>query len=394
MDICDTNTFCIIPWIYMRVAANGNVQPCCVADHSIPVGNINDNSFEEIYNSEKMKELRRDMLAGRQNGICKLCYNRELANNHSARLWENQRWNHKFYIVGSTQSDGYVPEFNSAGIELMLSNKCNLRCVMCYATRSSAWINDAIAMFGASENKYNNSKNELNYILNHIDVILPELEEVYFSGGEPLMIDEHYAILDKLIERGRTDIRLRYNSNMSTLRYKGRYIIDIWDKFEDVYIGASLDGTGKRGEYIRKGLNYNKFIENVKTVKNECCHVRVDIQCVLQIMNVFHIPDMHKELFNEGVVRQNSLVVTPVIWPHQLRYEIINERMYDSLMQMYYDEYYPFLDKNKIDMTELKLALASYSHLPYRDDFFEFTNKLDKVRNTNYLDVCPELKDL
>ena len=373
----------------MNINPDGNVYPCCLADWRMSVGNINDNSFEEIYNSEKMKELRRDMLAGKDNSMCYLCYNREDVRQSSIRMWENDRWKHKIDDISITHADGFVPEYLISYFDLMISTECNLKCVMCNDTRSFSWKNDAIAMFGHA----NNEILSISKHLNHVVELIPNLEELYFSGGEPLLMRDHYMLLEKLIECNRTDIRLRYNTNMTTLQYKGFSIIDMWKQFDSVTLGVSLDGVGKHGEYIRKGLNYNKFIENVKTVQRECPNIVMNIHCAVQILNIFHIPKMHKILSEEGILNTAEIILTPLVEPRFLRYENINKNMHRILKKLYND-YCNSLDESETHMYGLKNDIKCYSPLPYKDEFIEYITKLDKVRNTNYLDVCPELKDL
>jgi organic radical activating enzyme len=85
-------------------------------------------------------------------------------------------------------------------------------------------------------------------LFDQLDSLLPHIEEIYFAGGEPLLMDEHYRLLDRLAERGLFDTPLRYNTNFSETRYKGRDVFDIWAQFSNVKVSASVDATGGRGE--------------------------------------------------------------------------------------------------------------------------------------------------
>ena len=91
----------------------------------------------------------------------------------------------------------------------------------------------------------------------------------YFAGGEPLMTDKHYEILEHLIETGNTKVTLEYNSNVSRLKYKNKSIIDLWNKFENVTVSASLDSWGSRAEYIREGTDWDKVESNLQTIKEK-----------------------------------------------------------------------------------------------------------------------------
>ena len=99
---------------------------------------------------------------------------------------------------------------------------------------------------------------------------LKDIEDFYFAGGEPLITDKHYDILDHLIAENKTNALLQYNTNLSNLNYKKKSIIDYWKQFKLVQVRASLDHYGDRAEYIREGTDWNLIIENLKKVKKEC----------------------------------------------------------------------------------------------------------------------------
>ena len=95
----------------------------------------------------------------------------------------------------------------------------------------------------------------------HFDTV----ERIYFAGGEPLMMEEHYRILKRLIKMGRSEVVLIYNTNLSTLNLKKDSVLDLWPQFDRVVIEASLDGSGERGEFVRKGLVWEEWKENRNT---------------------------------------------------------------------------------------------------------------------------------
>src|ERR1051325_9408309 len=97
--------------------------------------------------------------------------------------------------------------------------------------------------------------------------LLPHVGRMHFAGGEPLVMDEHYRVLDYLISIGKTDVTLSYNTNFSMLRYKKYNIVELWNKFKRVEVWASLDGMGEQGDYHRKGQRRHKIEENIRTVQ-------------------------------------------------------------------------------------------------------------------------------
>ena len=94
-----------------------------------------------------------------------------------------------------------------------------------------------------------------------------KVEYIHFAGGEPLITDEHYKVLEKLIERGRTDITIRYSTNFNQLKYKKYDVIEMWKHFKHIQLMTSLDDYGDRYNYIRNGGEWNNVIENYKKLK-------------------------------------------------------------------------------------------------------------------------------
>lgn len=100
------------------------------------------------------------------------------------------------------------------------------------------------------------------------------MDELHLAGGEPLLIDFHYRILERLIKNGHTATKLYYDTNLSTLTHKKWDVIKLWKKFENIKLSLSLDGVDAQGEYIRHGLKYDHWKKNVNSVKSETPHVQ------------------------------------------------------------------------------------------------------------------------
>ena len=121
---------------------------------------------------------------------------------------------------------------------------------------------------------------------------LENLKHIYFSGGEPLLQEEHYDLLERLIALGRTDIRLMYNSNMSVLALRDRAVVDLWRKFPHVWVEASVDATGPLGANIRSGFDWDVFVTNVRTLRRTCPHVGLFFGLTVSNMNVLALPEL------------------------------------------------------------------------------------------------------
>lgn len=294
-----SKTFCILPWIHLYANPDGNVLPCCVGDWQKPMGNVQNKKLEDVFNNEKFKQMRTNMLKGKRCEECTACYRDEDAGNSSFRKHSNEQF--EKYIddaVLNTNDDGSMDDFRLRYLDVRWSNICNFKCRSCGGTYSSSWAKE-----DGKSNAYTFAGGDSNDDLYkqfepHFDTI----EEFYFAGGEPLLTDKHYEILQYLIDHGRTDVKLRYNTNMSVLKYKGKNILDLWKKFSNVVIGASLDHYGSKAEYIRHGTDWSLVESNLKLIRKETPHVELHTNTVVSIFNIKTLPEFVQYIIDNDLV--------------------------------------------------------------------------------------------
>ena len=206
----DSKTFCIYPWIHLHAYPTGEAYPCCHAEMAYPVGNARHNTLEEIYRDAPMRGLRDDMLNERPNPVCGRCYEQEESGFFSGRKSANKHHGHHIKRIDDDK-------FQMSYWDIRFSNLCNLSCRSCGHIFSSSWYQDQAKLAGGD---WKDRNQVLNYagrtetdmweqLVPHLDYV----EQIYFAGGEPLMMEEHYNILDKLERRERFDVRLIYNTN-------------------------------------------------------------------------------------------------------------------------------------------------------------------------------------
>lgn len=279
----ENKSFCMAPWMSIHVWPDGKTFPCCLWDVKEPLGNINDSSLMDIWNSDKMKEARVKMLKGEKLSACSRCYHLEESNFGSYRKDLNKRHGDKIEYIDLTKEDGSLEDINLHLWDFRLSNFCNFKCRSCGFGLSSSWYSDTKELAVSDKLKeinseyYNNpdksrtsSLISVNDKISFLELLEPHyncVDEVYFAGGEPLMMPEHYQILDKLLENNRTDILLRYSTNFSKLTFKDKHVFDYWKHFPNLQLWMSIDGVGKIGEYVRKGYNDSVFENNIKEFK-------------------------------------------------------------------------------------------------------------------------------
>jgi sulfatase maturation enzyme AslB (radical SAM superfamily) len=229
---------------------------------------------------------------------------------------------------------------------------------------------------------------------------IPYLEQVYFAGGEPLIMKEHYFMLDQLIKHKKTDVRIQYNTNFSELRYKDKHVFEYWSNFTNVSVGASLDASGARAELMRKGTDWSQAVANRQRMKQEAAHVDFYISATISIMNVLHVLDFHREWVELGLIEAKDFNVNICQSPEWYRIDVLPEKFKQEIVIPAYEKHIAWLepqDKLQRATTGYKsllnlLTAQDASHLLPR--FREEIKKLDDIRNENFWKVFPELNDL
>ena len=397
----DSKTFCIYPWIHIHAYPTGEAYPCCHAEMGVgQVGNCKTNTLAEIWNSTAQMKLRTDMLTETANPTCGRCYEQEESGFFSGRKSANKHHGHNIDRVTATDQTGRTEQFEMTYWDLRFSNLCNLSCRSCGHIFSSSWYKDQTALAGpawASQNK------PLNYagrfatdmweqLIEHID----HVEQIYFAGGEPLMMEEHYLILEELERRKRFDVRLIYNTNFTQTRLKDRTVFDYWRKFDSVAVGASLDAAGPRGEYIRKGTDWAVVEENRRQMIEICPQVDFYISPTLSIMNAWHLPDFHRDWVAKGLIRAQDLNVNILQDPAHYRIDIAPAE-YKGLLLVKYREHIEWLrgqdplQRATVGFESAITFMTATDNTPLIDTFWRKTHELDAIRKENILDIIPEL---
>ena len=399
--LTESKTFCIYPWIHLHAYPTGSAYPCCHAEMKYPLGNVRTQTLEQVWNSTDMRQLRVDMLSDTPNPACTRCYEQEDSGFFSGRKSANKHHGHHVHKVTETQDNGTVDRFEMTYWDIRFSNLCNLSCRSCGHIFSSSWYQDQAKLAGGNWKDHNTV---LNYagrtetdmweqLIPHLDYV----EQIYFAGGEPLLMEEHYRILDELVRRGRFDVRLIYNTNFTHTDLKGRSVFEYWKQFESVAVGASLDASGPRGEYIRKGTDWSVVESNRRQMMEICPRVDFYISPTLSIMNALHLPDFHRDWVEKGLLKPQDLNVNILQDPAYLRIDIAPAE-YKQKIQEKYEQHLEWLrpldqlNRATVGFESAITFMNSTDNTHLLDTFWRKTHELDSIRREHALDVLPELK--
>lgn len=290
-------SFCVLPWIHTAVDPDGTIRPCCMTDFSYRMGDLNKTPLlKDIFNNDEYKKLRLEMINGPElPAPCRSCRLQEEAGAHSYRTRKNEDYADVIDKL-EIRPDG-TAEFVQLYIDYRLSNKCNFKCITCGPLLSSSHaieINKIHRNIGVL--KTEPAYIEVPNFAEQFDTFSKDIREIYFAGGEPLIMDHHYDILNSFI-KSQQPVKIRYNTNLSELNYKGIDVVDLWRQVNgEVAIGASIDGFGISGETIRFGLDAEVFKSNIKKIINGPKNIRLNYNITFGITNYETVVDTVREL--------------------------------------------------------------------------------------------------
>ena len=354
-------TLCLAPWVHTYLSPQTERRMCCASrepaqnfqqyiDVSAGTGRYIPITLDEHWNSEHMRSVRRRMIAGETLPECEVC-NDKLLNTSVYRSYFDSLFGHKYLqVIESTDETGYTT-MKPVSWDYRFTNLCNFKCRMCGDMLSSAWETEQKQhnmvdwsnpknLWMQPEVKKQIEKFQDSEIEAEFSQAVEEhrVEEVYWVGGEPLMYEQHWRYMKRIIELGDgQNVYARYNTNLSRIDYRGVNLYrDILSQLRDWQICASLDGTGKIGEYIRTGLEFDKWLEFFTAglaYRTNRRQMRIDF--TLTLPGMFEVPriaQLGQELGVEVLAKvifsfSPDIVMSPLALPRELLDSWVDETL-------------------------------------------------------------------
>ena len=400
--LTESKVFCILPWIHMHAFPDGRAYPCCLGEMWEPIGDLRKNTMKEVWNDKPMRKMRTNMLSETPCKECTKCYELEDNSFFSMRNSFSKDFGHFVDLVDNTLEDGTVEDFKLRYYDVRFSNLCNFKCRTCGPIFSSNWYKDHVKMYGKKPEILGKDMKMVEYAGRHkydmweqMQEHIPNLEQIYFAGGEPLIMEEHYMILNELVKRKLFHVRLIYNTNFSEFRYKDQDVFEYWKLFDTVSVGASLDGMGKRGEYLRKGQVWEEVELSRKRMIEICPKVDFYVSSTVSLYNVLHVSDFHRDWVEKGLIKAQDWNINLCQSPDRDRADVL-PTLYKKQAIEKIEQHLKWLDP----MDKIKRATSGYqgiiNFLTQADNshnlktFFMENDLMDKVRTEEFEDVFPE----
>jgi len=357
-------TLCMAPWVHTYLSPQTERRMCCASrepaqnfqqyiDTSAGSGKYIPITLDEHWNGDHMRSVRKRMMSGETLPECEVCNDR-LLNTSVYRSYFNSLFGHKYNDAMSATDDTGFTTLKPVSWDYRFSNLCNFKCRMCGDMLSSAWESEQRQhnMINWQDPKNNwmdpDIKKQIEQfqsqqIEQEFSLAVEEhrVEEVYWVGGEPLMYEQHWRYMKRIIELGDgQNVYARYNTNLSRVDYRGINLYsDILNRLRDWQICASLDGTGPIGEYIRTGLKYDEWHENFNqavAIRRHARQVRIDFTLTLpgmfevtrieQLARRFGVDVLAKVIFSFSP----DIVMSPLALPRDVLHPWIDEILGDT----------------------------------------------------------------
>jgi hypothetical protein len=370
------DTLCMAPWTHTYLSPQTERRMCCASrepaqnfeqyiDTSSGTGRYIPITLDEHWNSDHMKSVRTRMMAGETLPECEVC-NDKLLNTDVYRSYFNQLFGHKYLqAMEHTDATGYTT-MKPVSWDYRFSNLCNFKCRMCGDMLSSAWESEQRqhGMIDFANPKNNWMQPEIKQQIEQFQTTQVEqefaeaveqhrIEEVYWVGGEPLMYEQHWRYMQRIIELGDgPNVYARYNTNLSRIDYRGINLFrDILSGLRDWQICASIDGTGRIGEYIRSGLDFDQWLANIRqglAYHRHSRQIRLDftlttpglfeVQAIQSLAQELGVDVLAKVVFSftPDIVMSPLALPRDVLdpWVDEILHTIDKGALYDILVQL------------------------------------------------------------
>ena len=360
--------FCTAPWTHTYISPQSERRMCCAsreehqfqkqyidASNDEKYGEVKESgtiadykpvSLKEHWNSPYMMDIRKKLMAGEKIPQCDVC-NDSLLSNSTYRQWfTGFLFNNKIdQCFEETDENGYTT-MEPISFDYRVSNLCNFKCRMCGEQLSSSWETEKRKHdlwtpeqqpFMVPENKKIIEKFQKEVVEEEFWEYIKSgtVEELYWVGGEPLMYDIHWKSMDRLqADNNLHKVHLRYNSNLSRVRYKDYYLYDWLPQAKDWTMCASIDGTGPIGEFIRTGLNWEEWDRNFREgVALPGGHDKMIMDLTITGPGLFDIKNFLDYALELDVKIETKrmfafhadIVLSPMAWPRHILDEIVND---------------------------------------------------------------------
>lgn len=421
-------SFCSYRWDYLQVnIEQAQIRQCCQCP-PFYVDKKLSKQPDYILNNDYIKKRRKEMLQGIRHSDCIKCWNSEDSGGASMRSTSQSR--ESFFKSNQPSAepkknfwkrdDSLTEAHALKTLEISLGNLCNLKCLYCSPQFSSAWEMEMVRHDRFSIEKVVRVDEALQEqfvkdILTVIDRHFGTIEKFIFIGGEPLLNKKLYFFLQKMIDVAKQKnqhgkVRRPYLQIVTNLSVPEKNLEDFLSISDDlgcyfkVNVAASIDNIGAKAEYIRYGLEWSKFENNLQKVVRSQAIDLLSFHTTLSLLNATSLIDilkLSKQLFDEfgkAVPLMDNMVSSPYhLNPLILTADFAShfEECTDYVEREIHSRqptFHAFMHLTKKIAEVLRSGGADHRVWQGRKRFKEYIDYYDSVRSTRFLETFPEYR--
>ena len=390
-DLSQLENFCILPWVQAHLNQSGAVAPCCKVVNDFAYGNLKESDLQAALNSPGAVEMRRELLAGKSPAVCRECKALDRAGTPSLRT-DSLKYHPVAVVQVLAERSEVVSVKDLTSLDIRFSNLCNFKCRSCGPEYSSSW-----EASGTGSRHVQLSK--VDHFWPLMDSLIPQLQHLYIAGGEPSLDSDHFEFLKRLIAKGRKDIHVAYNSNLSKLSLRNHSWLEDLRQLPSVRLGISVDGAGPQAEVLRKGTVWTEIVDNIRTLKTEAPHVQLILNPTVSAMNIFHLPDAIRNWIATGLLTCDMDLQFNILFkPAYLSLNILNPKERELVNQRFASLRLWLQAEVSSDLAhkllpQIDFLLQSFTeelHSDLRKQFRYVTFALDRKREESFVKHFPE----
>ena len=430
-------SFCPLPWSRITIKTDGIHRICCnsclepekgiLRDKQQKSSHVSLAKWKNIMNSDKIKSVRRTILEGKWPKECIVCKKEygsrgvsENVNRQKSLAKKIDSKNYPSYKKAKklTKTDGSisVKDFPISNLDVRLGNLCNLKCITCGPRNSNNWYDDHLALYETPHPsiKRNHDWSEESNFWNEAEKNIYTLREIYFAGGEPLLIKAHYNFLQKCINKGISKkLTIRYNSNITYIPDK---VKNLWANFKLIILCVSLDGLNEVNELIRYPSKWNQIEKNLNQLNQLQISLGLSIVPTVSVLNIWHLPAFTEYILKKNYRKVSDITPSFVHEPSHLNINILEESFKEEITNHFlnykkkisvFDWQSKYGDSHLISWEEKiknvckiidgqieymhKIKFSKEELTELRKSFIYFMDTLDKLRKTNWPEILPTL---
>jgi len=437
-------SFCVAKWKQVTIhLATGQTHSCHhPSPHKVPIEEVKID-VSALHNTSYKKEQRSLMIKGDRPSECEYCWKVEDSVNDdsvfSDRVMKSVDYWARPYIDSIIEDPS--KNHNPSYLEISFSNTCNFKCSYCSPEVSSKWMEE-INQHGPypTSRNFNNldwlkQQNKMPILEKDVNPyvdafwkwwpdLYPDLQVLRITGGEPLLTKNTFKVLEYVLEHPRKDLELNINSNLCIPDKLFNKFIELMKRIQETNsvksfkLYTSCEAKGKQAEYIRYGLDYNKWMDNCHRVLREIPRAKLTVMSTYNALSVISYKDFLKDMLELRVEYSNEIERHPISvdipylrWPEHQAMNILTEDFLslveDQVTFMYKNtqvtQWPPLCGNGYYDyeINRMERVYKVFKHhllsnqdvTKQRKDFVLFVDEHDRRRGTNFLKTFPEMEE-